>query len=257
MSLAASLPCYPSPRRNIYHVPQCDQRPGVIVGADAQISDLRHDTLKRLRTEQAQGELPQMDATRLAAAVDATVAQVASVKSWTVTKGSFLGFTIGDSQEESLEKLKSLGAEYVLGESAMYGPVTTASDMGRLNGYSEFLVHPINARMVLQGDHVKDVTVPSECQSPICDELRTTSSRQEVFSVFSKVLTGQGRWIEPMPAPQPVNIRSDQIEAGAKLLTSNTWITDFRDIHKRNWQLTLRFDSGRHLVAVDTVTDNQ
>jgi hypothetical protein len=91
-----------------------------------------------------------MDAIRLAAAVDATLAQVASVRSWTVTKGSFLGFTVGDSQEKTLGTLKSLGAEYVLGESAMYGPVTAASDLGRLNGYSDFLVHPINARVVFE-----------------------------------------------------------------------------------------------------------
>jgi hypothetical protein len=224
--------------------------------SDAQISNLRQDILERLRTEQAQGELPQMDPTRLAAAVDATLAQVASVKSWSVTKGGFLGFTIGDSQEEALGKLKSLGAEYVLGESATYGPVTAAFDLGRLNDYSDFLLHPINARVVLQGDHVQEVTVPPECHSPICDELRTISSRKEVFSLFSKFLTGGGRWIEPMPAPQPVDIRSDQVE-GAKLLASNSWITDFRDIHKRSWQLTLRFDNERHLVAVDAVTDNQ
>lgn len=223
--------------------------------SDAQISDLRRDILERLRTEQAQGELPQ-DTTRLAAAVDATLAQAASVKSWTVTKGSFLGFTIGDSQQEALGKLKSLGAEYVLGESATYGPITAASDLGRLNDYSDFLLHPINARVVLQGDHVKEVTVPSECLSPICNELRTTSSRKEVFTLFSKFLTGGGRWIEPMPAPEPVDIRSDQVE-DASLLTSNSWITDFRDIHKRNWQLTLSFDNEHHLAAVDAVTGNQ
>jgi hypothetical protein len=224
--------------------------------SDAQISDLRRDVIERLRTEEAQGEVPEMDATRLAAAMDATLAQVASVKSWTVTKGNFLDLTIGDSKEEAIGKLKSLGAEYVLGDDPMYGPVTAASDLAKLNGYSEFLVHPINARVVFEGDHVKDVTVPSECRSPICDGLRTASSRPQVFSLFSNFLTGESRWIESLPAPQPVDIRSDQIE-GAKLLTSNSWITDFRDIRKRNWQLTLRFDSECHLVAVYAVTSNQ
>lgn len=226
---------------------------------DTQLVEMRRLALEQLQGEQAAGEIPRMNPEQLTAAVDRVVTEIAGIRSRVITKGSFLGLTIGDSQTELIAKLRARGAISVLGDNPAYSLVSSANDLPRLYSSSEFVMHPSSIRITLEGDRVKRVVVPrAGLTSPYREAIQKATTRADLFSVFAKFLAEDGeRLIERVePEPHIVLIGSDDPLKGTGLVTSQVWLTEFRDESHRLWRLNLRFDNSHRLVSFSAVSGN-
>ena len=225
--------------------------------SDAQVAEMRRMAIERLEHEQTAGAIPQINQVDLAAAVDRTMAQVRAVRSWRITKGSFLGLSIGDSQSTVIDRLRALGADSIYLDRSSYSAVSSADDLPHLYSSSEFVMHPLGIHVTLDGDHVKSVTAPTTDNVLSSKErIRGATTRAEVFSAFAIFLRARdGSWIERVDSePSVVDIRSQGSHVPTDLSFTTAWLSDFHDSSKFHWQLRLTFDDNNQLLAFDAVS---
>ena len=216
---------------------------------DKQIAEMRQEALEYLKKDQEAGRIPKDS---LSAGIDRIFSRQAALRSRTVTSGTFLGFTIGDSQTQAIANLRTLGAQSVTGDNSQFEVVSSAKDLPHLESYPAVILHPSDIRITFDGDRVTDVSVPRASSSlPVAKQLAKAATRSQAFSLLKQFLEGdRSRWIERVdPTDHVVSLLARDPFEHSNLAVSRVWLSDFQDDSHHRWRLTLTFGGRRELMA--------
>jgi hypothetical protein len=220
---------------------------------DEQITELKREALETLQKEQAAGRTSKDSGGEpVSAGIDRVFSRQAALRSRTVTSGTFLGFTIGDSQTQAIANLRALGAQTVSGDNSQFEVVSSAKDLSHLETYPGVILHPSDIRITFDGDRVTAVSVPPASRSlPVAAQLAKAATRSQAFSLIAQFLEGdRSRWIERVdPTDHIVSLLSGDPFERSNLAVSPVWLAAFQDNFHNRWDLTLSFDGQRKLMA--------
>jgi len=192
----------------------------------------------------------------VSAALDKAVSLAASTRTWRIVSGSFQGLAIGDSPDQVAQRLRVLGATHLLGDDPDFKFVASTDSLPKLYSSSDFIVHPGDIRVMLRGDHVWRVALPSGNRTvAYATDLKRATTRAEVFAVFERILkeNRDDPVIERVdPEPHVIDITRVPLQM-TDLGSSKQWTTIFRGEENCRWQYDLRFNADGKLGSMNVL----